>query len=54
MNRFTISLIVFILAVILFIGWAIFSIFGGVGLTALPFDMINEFKNRPKPITQAE
>ena len=31
-----------------FIGWFFFLIFGGVGLSALPLDMINSFIGRPK------
>lgn len=54
LNEFTVSAIIFTLAIVLFIGWFIFAIFGGVGLVALPYDMIEEFKNRPKPITAAE
>lgn len=38
----------------MFIGWILFSIFGGIGLAALPIDLIQEFQHRPKPITQAE
>lgn len=30
-----------------FIGWFFLGIFGGVGLAALPIDLILEFKNRP-------
>ena len=32
-----------------FIGWFIFVIFGGIGLTALPMDMIIDFFYRPRP-----
>jgi hypothetical protein len=31
-----------------FFGWIFVVIFGGVGLFALPMDMINEFRHRPK------
>jgi len=30
-----------------FIGWFLFVLFGGVGLSALPMDLIEEFRNRP-------
>ena len=33
-----------------FIGWFFFVLFGGVGLSALPLDLINEFLGRPKII----
>jgi LMBR1 domain-containing protein 1 len=36
------------------IGWVLFAVFGGIGLVALPIDLIQEFQHRPKPITQAE
>jgi LMBR1 domain-containing protein 1 len=36
------------------IGWLLFFIFGGIGLAALPMDLISDFKNRPKPITVQE
>lgn len=35
-------------------GWLLLFVFGGVGLSALPMDLISEFKNRPKPITVQE
>jgi LMBR1 domain-containing protein 1 len=31
-----------------FFGWIFLVLFGGVGLFALPIDMINEFRRRPK------
>lgn len=35
-------------------GYCLFVLFGGVGLTALPMDLIKEFINRPKKLTSAE
>uniref|UniRef100_A0A7S1PTF4 LMBR1-like conserved region-containing protein n=1 Tax=Neobodo designis TaxID=312471 RepID=A0A7S1PTF4_NEODS len=35
-------------------GWILFFLFGGIGLAALPMDLISDFKNRPKPITVQE
>ncbi|KAJ3121152.1 minichromosome maintenance protein 5 [Nowakowskiella sp. JEL0407] len=49
-----VSVLVYIVALITLAGWVVFSVFGGVGLVALPFDLINEFIHRPKPITSAE
>lgn len=40
----------YITAIISFIGWFLFSIFGGVGLITLPCDLVSSFKNRPLPI----
>lgn len=31
-----------------FIGWFFFVLFGGVGLSAMPMDLINGFIARPK------
>lgn len=31
-----------------FISWFLFVVFGGVGLTALPMDLIHTFTTRPK------
>lgn len=38
----------YLIGLIAFIGWWIFIIFVGVGLTAIPMDLINEFRNRPR------
>ena len=53
-NNVVASPIVFIVAIVTLLGWLFFSIFAGVGMVALPFDWLNEFKHRPKPITKAE
>ncbi|KAJ3252554.1 hypothetical protein HK103_001406 [Boothiomyces macroporosus] len=53
-NDVVVSPGVFIVAVMTLVGWAIFSVFCGVGMAALPYDWLNEFKHRPKPITAAE
>lgn len=49
-----VSVVVYIIAMVSFVGWLVFSIFGGIGLVSLPYDMIMEFQHRPKPITAAE
>jgi len=36
--------------VLAWLGMMIFAIFGGVGLVVLPYDLLNEFIFRPKPI----
>jgi len=38
---------IYIIGMLSFVGWIFFVLFGGVGLTALPLDLIIEFKNRP-------
>jgi len=40
----------YIIAIVSFVGWFLFSIFGSVGLITLPSDLIASFKNRPRPI----
>jgi LMBR1 domain-containing protein 1 len=37
-----------------FISWFLFVIFGGIGLAALPLDMIYDFVTRPKKLTHLE
>lgn len=37
-----------------FIGWFLFVLFGGVGLTALPMDLFSEYANRPKLMKSAD
>ncbi|KAJ1561713.1 hypothetical protein HK096_003605 [Nowakowskiella sp. JEL0078] len=49
-----VSVLVYVVAIITIAGWLVFSVFGGVGLVVLPFDLINEFINRPKSITATE
>lgn len=36
---------------VVFLGWILFIIFGGVGMVAFPFDCINSFATRPVRIT---
>ena len=37
-----------------FFGWIFVVLFGGVGIFALPIDMINEFRHRPKARKSSE
>jgi LMBR1 domain-containing protein 1 len=46
--QITVSFPVYTMALLSWIGWIFFVIFGGVGLTALPLDLIMDFVNRPK------
>lgn len=41
---------VYLFALLSFIGWWFFFIFAGVGLVALPLDLINDFRTRPHPM----
>ncbi|KAJ3189945.1 hypothetical protein HDU85_000232 [Gaertneriomyces sp. JEL0708] len=49
-----VNLLVYIIAIITFVGWILFSVFGGVGLIALPTDLIAQFLGRPKKISSTE
>ncbi len=42
-----VSLVVYTLAIVSLLGWFLFVIFGGVGITALPLDLFHEFRTRP-------
>jgi LMBR1 domain-containing protein 1 len=37
------------MAIMSFAGWILLILFGGVGLYALPIDLINEYRRRPRP-----
>jgi LMBR1 domain-containing protein 1 len=45
---------VFLIAMMAWVGFVFFVVFGGIGLIALPFDFIYAFFNRPIPISDAE
>ena len=38
---------VYVMGILSFIGWIILVFFGGLGLPALPMDLIMDFGNRP-------
>lgn len=44
----------YIIAILSFFGWIFVVLFGGVGLFALPIDLINAFRHRPKPRRSSE
>ena len=43
----SVSFPVYLVCLIAFVGWVLFIIFAGVGLTAIPLDFICQFRNRP-------
>lgn len=49
-----VSIYVYMVGLMSAIGWVLFFIFGGIGLAAFPYDFIENFIDRPKPITRAE
>ena len=44
------SLVIYILALLSFIGWILMSLFAGIGLVSIPADLIAAYINRPIPI----
>ncbi len=47
----SVSFVVYFFALLAFLGWWFFFLFAGVGLVALPMELINDFRTRPKPMT---
>ena len=52
--RVQVSLAVWVIALVAFVGWFLFTVFVGVGLVALPMDMMMEYARRPQPIDLEE
>ncbi|GIQ88979.1 LMBR1-like membrane protein [Kipferlia bialata] len=48
------SFFVYIIGIISFVGYILFTVFGAVGIVALPMDLINEFRKRPHPMPDDE
>ena len=46
-----VSFILYLIAFMAFVGWFFFTLFVGVGLFALPLDLINAFRTRPTPMS---
>ena len=44
---YNVSFVIFTMAAMSFIGWILLILFGGVGLTALPIDLIGDFMDKP-------
>ena len=44
----------YLITVISFIGSILFAVFAGVGLVALPIDLVNEYRERPRAIRDDE
>jgi len=47
-----VGLHIYIVAVLCFLGWFFFVLFGGIGLSAIPIDLILEFVDRPRAIDE--
>lgn len=52
--KLNVSVITFCTAIMAFVGWFFFALFGGVGMAALPLDLVLTFKNRPRHMDAVE
>ena len=50
----TVSLPIYCMAVLSFLSWFIFVVFGGIGLAALPLDCIYEYSTKPQIINKSD
>lgn len=48
------TFVVYMAAVMSFVGWFVFSIYAGIGFIALPLDCINSWRYRPKVVSSSE
>ena len=49
-----VNIIIYSVAVLTFVSWLIFCLFGGIGLSSVPMDFFISFCNRPKKISSDE
>jgi len=52
--RISVTLAVYIVALTTFLGWFLFTVFAGVGLVALPMDLVRDYSMRPQPLNLEE
>lgn len=50
----SVSFPVYLMSFSAFVGYWLFVLFGGVGLTALPLDLFSKFSSRPLSLTTAQ
>jgi LMBR1 domain-containing protein 1 len=50
---FQVTFVVYLAALLSFVGWFLFVIYGGIGLVALPVDLWRAFWTRPRPSKRA-
>ena len=50
--RVSVTPVVYLMAMISFVGWFFFVLFGGIGLSALPMDLISAYRARPSALTK--
>jgi len=49
-----VSFPIYIIALTSFVSWFLFVLFGGIGLAALPLDLIYDFTSRPKKLSSSQ
>lgn len=49
-----VSLTTFFAGLMAFLGWFLFAVFGGIGMAAMPLDLLLVFKNRPRHMDAME
>eukprot|EP00999_Lentomonas_sp_LEN2_P002199 NODE_347_length_1607_cov_39.561486_g315_i0.p1 GENE.NODE_347_length_1607_cov_39.561486_g315_i0~~NODE_347_length_1607_cov_39.561486_g315_i0.p1 ORF type:complete len:484 (+),score=72.80 NODE_347_length_1607_cov_39.561486_g315_i0:83-1534(+) len=49
-----VSIFIYAVALLAILGWALLIVFGGIGIVALPMDLLRDWLYRPKPIGSAE
>jgi len=49
---FVVSVITFLITILAVFGWILLVVFGGIGMIALPIDLVNSFRERPNPISE--
>lgn len=47
-----VSFPIYLIGIMSFISWFLFVVFGGIGLTALPMDLVHIFTTRPKQMSK--
>jgi len=52
--RVSVTPAVYLIALVAFVGWFLFTVFVGVGFVALPMDLVSEYLRRPTPIDLEE
>ena len=49
-----VNFIIYAIAVLVFVSWILFALFGGIGLAAVPIDLFYAFRNRPRHMRSIE
>ena len=52
--KIKVNFIIYCIAVLLFVSWILFALFGGIGLAAVPIDLFCSFRKRPKHMRSLE